>query len=161
MSGGTLIALAADEVFMDPDAVLGPLDPQLQTSRGVFPAPSLIKVVREKGEKASDDTIVLADVAEKALREIQKLIIKLLENKMPINKASEVAKKLTEGHYTHDYPITVEEAKNLGLPISTNVPEEVYELMELYPQALQQRPGVEFLPKPHVPYYGDQGERKA
>lgn len=52
MSGGTLIVLAADEIIMDPDAVLGPLDPQLQTPRGVFPAPSLIKVVKEKGEKS-------------------------------------------------------------------------------------------------------------
>ena len=159
MSGGTLIALAADEIIMDPDAVLGPLDPQLQTPRGVFPAPSLIKVAKEKGEKASDDTIILADVAEKALKEVQALIIKLLEDKMDLEKATEVAKKLTEGYYTHDYPITVEEAKELGLPVSTNVPMEVYELMELYPQALQQRPGVEFLPKPHVPYYAGR-ERK-
>src|SRR5262245_5659028 len=28
MSGGTLIALAADEIVMDPNAVLGPVDPQ-------------------------------------------------------------------------------------------------------------------------------------
>jgi len=44
MSGGTLIALAADEIYMDPDAVLGPLDPQLQTQIGILPAPSLIGV---------------------------------------------------------------------------------------------------------------------
>lgn len=29
MSGGTLIALAADEIVMDENAVLGPVDPQL------------------------------------------------------------------------------------------------------------------------------------
>jgi len=154
MSGGTLIALAADEIIMDPDAVLGPLDPQLQTPRGVFPAPSLVKVAREKGMGASDEILVLADVAEKALKEIQSLIVKLLEDKMPREKALEVARRLTEGYYTHDYPITVEEARELGLPVSTEVPPEVYELMELYPQAIQQRPGVEFLPRPHVPYYG-------
>jgi ClpP class serine protease len=152
MSGGTLIALAADEIIMDPDAVLGPLDPQLQTPKGVFPAPSLVKVIKEKGERASDETLILADVAEKALKEIQLLITKLLEDKMSKDKAIEIAKRLTEGYYTHDYPITVEEAKELGLPVSTNVPPEVYELMELYPQALQQRPGVEFLPRPQVPF---------
>ncbi|MGD9764993.1 MAG: ATP-dependent Clp protease proteolytic subunit, partial [Candidatus Binatia bacterium] len=37
MSGGTLIALAADEIVMSPHAVLGPVDPQL----GQFPAASL------------------------------------------------------------------------------------------------------------------------
>ncbi len=30
MSGGTLIALAADEIVMAPDAVLGPVDPQIR-----------------------------------------------------------------------------------------------------------------------------------
>ncbi len=160
MSGGTLISLAADEIIMDPDAVLGPLDPQLQTPKGTFPAPSLIKIAKEKGKDASDDTLIYADIAEKALREIQDLIVRLLEDKMPKEKAIEIAKKLTEGHYTHDYPITVEEAKKMGLPVRTDVPPEVYMLMELYPQAIQQRPGVEYLPRPQVPYYKGRSETK-
>jgi ClpP class serine protease len=39
MSGGTLIALAADEIVMTPYSVLGPIDPQLRD----LPAASLIK----------------------------------------------------------------------------------------------------------------------
>src|SRR6266850_2281631 len=44
MSGGTLIALAADEIVMQNHAVLGPVDPQL----GEYPAASLIKVIKKK-----------------------------------------------------------------------------------------------------------------
>src|SRR6202171_6012527 len=44
MSGGTLIALAADEIVISEHSVLGPIDPQL----GESPAASLIKVVDEK-----------------------------------------------------------------------------------------------------------------
>lgn len=44
MSGGTLIALAADEIIMSKNAVLGPIDPQL----GEFPAPSLRGCARSK-----------------------------------------------------------------------------------------------------------------
>jgi len=44
MSGGTLIALAADEIVMSSHAVLGPVDPQL----GQYPAASLIKAVSRK-----------------------------------------------------------------------------------------------------------------
>ncbi len=36
MSGGTLIVLAADEIIMDPDAVLGPLDPQIPMGNVVY-----------------------------------------------------------------------------------------------------------------------------
>lgn len=39
MSGGTLIALAADEIVMDPHAVLGPGDPQL----GEYRAASILR----------------------------------------------------------------------------------------------------------------------
>ena len=38
MSGGTLIAMAADEILMDEYAVLGPVDPQL----GEYPAVSIL-----------------------------------------------------------------------------------------------------------------------
>jgi len=160
MSGGTLVALAADKIIMDPDAVLGPLDPQLQTPKGVFPAPSLIKIARTKGNKASDTTLIYADVAEKALSEIQEIIVYLLKDRLGEDKAREIARKLTEGYYTHDYPITAEEAKAMGLPVSTDVPPEIYELMELYPQAIQQRPGVEYLPRPQIPYYHHRGRER-
>ena len=38
MSGGTLIALAADEIVIDTHAVLGPVDPQL----GQYAAASIL-----------------------------------------------------------------------------------------------------------------------
>ena len=61
MSGGTLIALAADEIVMDPHAVLGPVDPQL----GNMPAASLLRVVKQKAVNEIDDqTLIMADVAQ-------------------------------------------------------------------------------------------------
>lgn len=154
MSGGTLIALAADEIIMDPNAVLGPLDPQLSLGpQGpMVPAPSIVKVAKTKGEKTSDVILIMADVAEKAMKEMQETVYELLKDRMGEEKARELAKIFTEGKWTHDYPITVEDAKAMGLHVSTNVPPEVYELMELYPQAPYNRPGVEYIPQqPHHP----------
>ena len=39
----------------------------------------------------------------------------------------------------------------MGLLVNDQMPREVYELMELYPQARQRRPGVEFIPAPYRP----------
>ncbi len=145
MSGGTLIALAADKIIMDPHAVLGPVDPQLMN----YPAPSILRAVQKKDPKDIDDqTLILADIAEKAIEQVRSTVYELLRDKMGDEKAKEVAKILTEGRWTHDYPITAEEAKKLGLNVSTDVPPEVYELMELYPQPMMQRYGVEFVPTP-------------
>ncbi|NJE07793.1 hypothetical protein E3E31_04520 [Thermococcus sp. M39] len=145
MSGGTLIALAADKIIMDPHAVLGPVDPQL----GQYPAPSIVRAVQKKGpEKVDDQTLILADVAEKAINQVRNFVYELLKDRYGEEKARELAQILTEGRWTHDYPITVEEAKKLGLHVSTDVPEEVYELMQLYPQPMKQRGTVEFMPYP-------------
>lgn len=155
MSGGTLIALAADEIWMDRCAVLGPLDPQLVAGeRGIHvPAPSVIRVVKLKGvEKVNDETLMLADIAEKAIEQMKKLVYDLIKDKVSEDKAREIATKLVEGYYTHDYPLTAEELKEMGLPVKLDLPEEVYELMELYPQEGIGRPSVEYIPGP-VPRY--------
>ena len=146
MSGGTLIALAADEIVMDENAVLGPVDPQ----RGQYPAASIVKVLEKKPLSEIDDqTLILADVAEKALRQVKTTVKNLLKKHMPEEKAEEVATLLSQGTWTHDYPIDVEQARSLGLPVSTEMPIEVYELMELYPQAQGQRPSVQYVPLPY------------
>jgi len=145
MSGGTLIALAADEIIMDPHAVLGPVDPQL----GQYPAPSIIRAVEQKSiDKVEDQTLILADVAKKAINQVRDFVYHLLKDKYGEEKAKQLAQVLTEGRWTHDYPITVEHAKELGLNVNTNVPMEVYTLMELYRQPIKQRGTVEFMPYP-------------
>ena len=145
MSGGTLIALAADEIVMDENAVLGPLDPQL----GTKPAASILKILEQKPvDKINDDTLILADLAKKAISQIKSLIINLLKDKMDLQKAEQIADTLATGKWTHDYPITVEQAKDLGLNVNTDMPEEVYQLMALYPQSGQSRPSVEYIPLP-------------
>jgi ClpP class serine protease len=151
MSGGTLIALAADEIWMDPDAVLGPVDPQIGTQSGTLPAPSIVKVVREKGvDKVDDNTLILADIAEKALNQTKDLVKKLLEGKLPQDKMELVIDRLVMGRYTHDWPITAEELKELGLNVKTEIPPAIYSLMSLYPQEAARRPAVEYLPTiPH------------
>ncbi len=150
MSGGTLIALAADEIVMDENAVLGPVDPQL----GQSPAVSILSVLDQKDVNEIDDhTLILADVARKAISQVQGTIKRLAElgGRLPEEKASDVAEALSSGRWTHDYPITVGEAIELGLSISTEMPEEVYRLMSLYPQTSQRRPSVEYIPAPYLP----------
>jgi len=148
MSGGTLIALAADELVMDENAVLGPVDPQV----GHYPAASILKAVEAKeANEVEDQTLILADIARKALSQMQQTVVDLLADKMPPERAEEVARAMTSGMWTHDYPITVDQARSLGLRVSTDMPLSVYRLMDLYPQAGHGRPSVEYVPMPYRP----------
>jgi ClpP class serine protease len=85
MSGGTLIALAADEIFMDPHAVLGPVDPQIGTQRGAYAATSILKVVEFKTRDETDDeTLYLAEEAKKAIEQMKDTVRQLLREKYDI-----------------------------------------------------------------------------
>jgi ClpP class serine protease len=146
MSGGTLIALAADEIVMCDHAVLGPVDPQL----GEFPAASILKVVRQKPiDKVDDKTLILADQAEKAIVQMEHEVTELLTDGYPSEKVPELAKLLTTGTWTHDYPITYERANALGLRVRSDMPENVMRLMQLYPQPMRRQESVEYVPLPY------------
>jgi ClpP class serine protease len=146
MSGGTLLALAADEILMDENAVLGPVDPQI----GVWPAASIIKVAESKPlERINDETLMLADLARKAQSQIKEFVTGVLIDDFPPDRAEYIATELTSGRWTHDYPLTLEMLTELGLPASSGLPREAFELMELYPQGGRARPSVQFVPMPY------------
>jgi ClpP class serine protease len=144
MSGGTLIALAADEIVMSEHAVLGPVDPQI----GQLSAASLLRVLQSKPiEHIDDSTLVLADQAEKAIKQLEAFVEEMLRDKLSPQATEQVAKLLTHGSWTHDYPITCEQARDLGLNVNTEMPAEIMQLMTLFPQPVR-RTGVEFGQRP-------------
>lgn len=142
MSGGTLIALAADEIVLGEFSVLGPIDPQILG----LPAASIVKARDSKPvSDVMDLTLVLADVSEKALAQVKRGAVEILTPRLDQAAAEAIADKLAGGHWTHDYALTATEAQSLGLPVKVAMPTVVMDLMKLYPQPIQQS-GVEFLP---------------
>lgn len=150
MSGGTLIALAADEIVMDENAVLGPVDPQIGDPRtGTFPAASILAAAQEPNPNRDDTTLILANVAKKAISQVHDIVFNLIKDRMSEEEADVLATKLSEGQWTHDYPISVDKAKELGLPVNDNLPKDFHQFMQLYPQTQQRRPSVEYIPTPY------------
>ncbi len=129
MSGGTLIALAADEIIMEKDSVLGPVDPQLKD----MPAGALISLLERKPiESISDENIMLSEEAKKGIVRVQKFVEWLLGDKMEKMKAKRLAEFLTGGYMTHDTPIVSEVAKGFGLNVKHGVPKSVYDLFRTF-----------------------------
>ncbi|MDQ4149485.1 MAG: ATP-dependent Clp protease proteolytic subunit [Actinomycetota bacterium] len=158
MSGGTLIALAADQILMAPSAVLGPVDPQI----GHFPAASIINAVdTKKIDELDDETLIMADLARKAQRQVRETLRDLLTaNSYSDDEAERLAEELSVGKWTHDFPITVELAQKMGLRVSTELPDDVRRMMELYPQPRGRRPSVEYIPIPYSPQKGGSEREK-
>ena len=142
MSGGTMIALAADEIVLDQHSALGPVDPQL----GKYPAASIVAAAKAAGEH-DDETLILADVGRKALVQVKILTRRLIDRKVPGERADELADILSQGTWTHDHPLMVRELETLGLPVRVGVPDEERELMTLYPEPRGREPAVEYVPR--------------
>ncbi len=147
MSGGTLVALGADEIVMSEHAMLGPIDPQING----LPAASIIKVAAEKPLSEIDDsTLIFADLGHKAIAQLKRQACELLRTPMTPEAAMALAEKLTSGRWTHDYPISAAEARELGLPVNTDMPQDMLDLLELFPQPLRTSQSVEFGPQPNA-----------
>jgi ClpP class serine protease len=143
MSGGTLLALAADEIVMDANAVLGPVDPQI----GGMPAGSIVKLLElKRPAQITDEMLILADMAQKARLQVATFVAQVLFKHLPEKKAVELATLLSEGRWTHDFPLTVQAVQQFGLKVSTAMPRKVYDLMDLYPQGGGGRPSVLYVP---------------
>ncbi len=84
-------------------------------------------------------------MAEKALAQVKQGVVELLTPRMEQAAAETLAAKLAGGHWTHDYALTANESRALGLPLKVDMPLNVMQLMTLYPQPVQQS-GVEYLP---------------
>ena len=85
-------------------------------------------------------------MAEKAIWQVKATVNALLRDQMGVERAEQIATTLSTGLWTHDYPISVGEARELGLTVGTDMPKEVYKLMGLYPQTAQRRLSVEYIP---------------
>jgi ClpP class serine protease len=99
--------------------------------------------------EVDDKTLILADQAEKAIAQMRHEVAELVADKFPGEKAEEIAKLMTSGTWTHDYPITCERAHELGLRVNSDMPENVLRLMQLYPQPMRRQSSVEYVPLPY------------
>jgi ClpP class serine protease len=140
MSGGTMIALGADEIVLDSHAALGPVDPQL----GQYPAASLVEVASMRA-RHEDQTLILADIARKALRQVEVVATELLQRHSDPQRARDVARLLSQGTWTHDHPLMAPDLELLGLPVRVGLPSEERALMDLYPQPRGREAAVEYV----------------
>ena len=115
LSGGTMIALAADEIVMEPTAILGPVDPQING----FPAVALMELVKRKSiDEIEDPWLLLESESRKALAETRAFVRRMTDSPAALDR-------LTSGETTHARAISYDEARAIGLRVRPSVPPEV------------------------------------
>jgi ClpP class serine protease len=133
MSGGSLMSLAAGEIRMEKYSVLGPVDPQIPTPDGMYPAGSITALVKTKPiQNITDRMVIMSDVANLEIENARAFVIWLLEGKMDKEQAERVADFLTRGSMAHGTPLTLDVARAIGLNVVEGIPDKVYELFKTF-----------------------------
>ncbi len=121
LSGGTLVAVAAQEIMLWPEACLGPVDPQIFMGfSGFFSAHSLRDVIRARGQEAADIWVATHHEGQRATKDVATMLEKY---RVPESARA----RLLNPDHTHAYPIFFDEAHEIGLKV-TEPPAELASL---------------------------------
>ncbi len=133
MSGGSLMSLAAGEIRMEKYSVLGPVDPQIPTPDGMYPAGSITTLAKTKPiQNITDRMVIMSDVANLEIENAKAFVMWLLQGKMDKEQAERVADFLARGYMSHATPITLDVARAIGLNVVEGIPDKVYELFKTF-----------------------------
>jgi len=117
MSGGTLLALSTDEIYMNDYACLGSVDPQLGNLFKFGSAKAWKHIVKYKGKKAEDSSISFAMIGEQYTKSIKDIISNLLTDKLSKKDNKRLTDFLVSGNIEHGFNLTKDILKGFGMPI--------------------------------------------
>lgn len=128
MSGGTVIALATDQIKMGKDAFLGPID----TQYAGFPAAAFEKLKSEKSKDQIGDTVLLTSylVDQHKLTAKQRAMAIVNDAHKPKGDPDHVVNELMNAGRHHAEQISSDTAQAMKINVSTDVPAEVYTLVD-------------------------------
>jgi ATP-dependent protease ClpP protease subunit len=135
MSGGTIIALAADEIAMAAHAVLGPIDTQMPVHSlfSFFPSRAIVNLAETKpAPRIHDELVDLANRCRRSIAQDHQDALTLLQGTYSTSTANRIAHKLNDGELTHGFPITVATATKLGLKVTAGIPAEVTQIVRAF-----------------------------
>jgi len=117
MSGGTLLTLSTDEVFMSPTACLGPVDPQLGSLFKFGSAKSWDRILKFKGKKADDSSISMAFTGKQYTKTINNYLKEITDFGMSDKDKNKFINFLTNGDVEHAFALTPYELKRFNFPV--------------------------------------------
>jgi len=130
MSGGSLLALSGDELYIAKNGCIGCIDPQLGMLWNYGSASSWNKILKMKGKKANDSSISMAFVGSQYTKTIKNYLNELLVGRMNNKDKKVFVDFLTSGKVEHAYPIGINELHSFGLDAKP-LPDVIAKKLEL------------------------------
>ena len=119
MSGGTLLALSCDEIYMSDTACLGPVDPQLGSFFRYGSSKTWDKILKFKGKKAEDQSISFAHTGKQYTKSIREHFMNNINFGLNQKDKKILSDFLTSGSVEHAHPLTKKDLEAFGMPIKS------------------------------------------
>lgn len=134
-SAGTIAAVGARLVVASPEAMFGPVDPQLGWFwDGSHSAKDWIHVAREKGETAKDATLATAETSRRLMDEMRAYLDQLA---VPDADRGALWNLLLDGDVSHACVISPVELGKIGLPVTATDCEDAADIVERAPDGVR------------------------
>lgn len=117
MSGGSLLALSGNDIYLSKNGCIGCIDPQVGMLWNYGSASSWNRIMKVKGNKANDSSISMAFLGSQCTKTIKNYLIELLDDKMSKKENRFFAEFLTSGKVEHIYPLGINELREFGLDV--------------------------------------------
>jgi ClpP class serine protease len=132
MSGGTIVALSTEEIFMGSAAALGPID----TQYAHWPASAFAYLKANKNpDRIHDEYLMMIHISE----QFEKDAVERAKRLIHANHGANVASELIMGGRPHGETISVAEARDMHVAIAKKeCPAEVYALVDAKLQMVAQ-----------------------
>lgn len=119
MSGGTLLALSTDEIYMNDYSCLGGVDPQLGNLFKFGSARSWKEVLKLKGKKAEDSSISFKFIGEQYTKSMKETISNLLEGKVNQSDKKKLVNLFVSGEVEHGFNLSKDFLISMGMNINS------------------------------------------
>lgn len=130
MSGATLLALSGTNIHMTDYSSLGMMDAQIGSILSQGSASGWDEVVKVKGARANDNSIIHSRVGRQVTKSLQENIFNLVKNKTP--RVEQTVSFFTSGDREHIYQVKKNKMLELGFNNIVNItPQENRLLLEI------------------------------
>lgn len=130
-SAGSMIALCADNLYLNPYSLMSPVDPQIDYEKNQQPVKSYLKYARVKGIKSMNLSNALKYYECKSLYDDNiRNMKRILRNNYSKYKMEKIIKHFGRGIYPHEKQFNVDELEEMGLNFNVPVPEKYQDIFK-------------------------------
>jgi len=132
-SAGSMLALCADNLYLNHYSLLSPTDPQFEENDNNVPVKHYLKLIKNKSVHCCNDDIIMKYYESQMLYNDNISNLKrILEKNYEGSVKNKIIKNFGYGDHPHEKQFNLDQLDELGLEYLTPIPKQIQDIFDLY-----------------------------